>query len=185
MVASRTVPQPSSPADECPPSQAVRTPMTAESKGRDLFIVDNSVSGLDRAPLPRGVVRHRQGLRHRHGLLRDRLPARARTASGRRSRRSGSSWAPRRRIARGRRCLRPSPTSAVEQLDDSIEADKDANPFLDGCARRFSRRCVRPDRVPRLRQGQVPRQGLHHARQARCRRVPGAGRVQQLHRTRA
>ncbi len=44
------------------------------------------------------------------------------------------------------------------------------NPFLNGVPAHRRGAASRPDRVPRLRQGQVPRQGLHHARQARGRR---------------
>ncbi len=48
---------------------------------------------------------------------------------------------------------------------------------------RRRRRCagLGPDRVPRLQQGQVPREGVHHPRPLRGHRLAGAGRVEQLH----
>ena len=70
---------------------------------------------------------------------------------------------------------------AEVRLDESLEDEKDANPFLHGVAGDPRGARGRADRVPRLRQGQVPREGLHHARQARGRRLAGAGRLEQLH----
>ena len=72
-------------------------------------------------------------------------------------------------------------TRAVEILDESIEAEKEAEPVPRRRSGDPRGAPVRADRVPRLRPGQVPRQGVHHARQARGGRLAGAGRLEQLH----
>ena len=61
--------------------------------------------------------------------------------------------------------LRRGPASSVTQrLDDSLEAEKEKNDFLAGVPAIVEAHPLGQDRVPRLPQGQVPRQGLHHPR---------------------
>ena len=165
------------------PNDRSRSDVAADPKGKDLFIVDNSVSGWT-------------GLRYLEewsGIAKAFDIATGYFEIGSLLALDGK-WQPLEKIRilmgaetthRTRKALLDAVrTRAVEILDSSIEADKGCKPFparRSGDPRGAARRA---DRVPRLRQGQVPRQGVHHARQARSRRLAGAGRVEQLHRAR-
>ena len=130
-----------------------------------LFIVDNSVSGWTGLRYLREWSRAREQLRHRDRLLRDRLAARARrqVAEARQDPdpdgRRGHARDQEGRVARGGQASAPRTRSTR-----ASRPRRSATRSSTAC-RRSSRRCrVGPDRVPRLHQGQVPREGVHHAR---------------------
>ena len=156
--------------------------MTVESKGRDLFIVDNSVSGwtglryLEEWSSIAKAFDIATGYFEIGGLLA--LDGKWQGLEKIRIL-MGAEMTQRTRKA----LLEAVRKRAVEVLDESIEADKDANPFLDGVPAILEALHVRSDRVPRLRQGQIPRQGLHHPREAGGRRLAGTSWVEQLHRS--
>jgi len=126
------------------------------------------------------MVRHREGVRHRDGLLRDRRPARSRRqvagarqdprAHGRGNDSSHPEGPTRSRAKSGARDAGPGHRGGQgrEPLPSRGAGDPRSPPR-------------RQDRVPHLRQGKVPRQGVHHAREARGGGCTGAGGLQQLH----
>ena len=153
--------------------------MTVQSKGGDLFIVDNSDSGWTVSAISRSG-RDRQELSTSPPAISRSARCSPWTASGRAredphpdGRRDDASHA-------GRRFSRPCEREPAKLSTRASRPRRKRTRSSTAC-RRSSRPCSRADRVPRLRQGQVPRQGLHHPRQARGRRLPGAGRFQQLH----
>ena len=79
----------------------------------------------------------------------------------------------------------PASRHTEQLLDESIEREKEKNDFLHGVPAIVEAMQKRQDRVPRLHQGQVPRQGLHHPRTARGGGLFGPGRLEQLHLSRA
>ena len=70
---------------------------------------------------------------------------------------------------------------AEDALDRSLEDEK--GPIAVSQGRCGDRRgsAIRPDRVSGLHQGQVPRQGVHHPREAGSGRPQGVGRLIELH----
>jgi len=153
--------------------------MTAESKGRDLFIVDNSVSGwtglryleewsniarafdvatgyfeIDSLLALDGRWQPLEKIRILMGAETTHRHPQGPARGG-----PGESYSAARRKSRGRK--------GGQSLPPRSSGDP-------GCAP------VGPDRVPRLRQGQVRRQGLHHAREGRGGRCPGPGRGRPL-----
>ena len=142
------------------------------------FIVDNSEDDWN-------VVRHLHDWCQLSGASTSR-PGTSRSArcwlsrtNGRKSTASASSWAtkcPRRTKDAFQRAL-----GAIEsKLDDSIEAEKEKNDFLAGVPAIVD--ALKNGKiVPRLSQRQIPRQGIHHPRPPRSRRLLRSGRLIQLH----
>ena len=106
--------------------------MTVDSKGRELFIVDNSVSGWTGPPVLGGVVQHREGV----------STSRPDTSRSAPSSPSTAKWQglDKIRILMGaetthrtrKAILAAVRAQALDRLDESIEEDKEPNPFLHG-----------------------------------------------------
>ena len=161
--------------------------VSGDRSGRDLFIVDNSDRGLDGLRYLEEWTGIATAFDIATGLLRDRRPCSTWTASGRSSRRSGSSWAPRSLTGRRRRrCSRRSragPTHGHRR--EPRERRRPSNPFLEGV----------PAIVEALKSGQIEcrvyDRDKFHAKayithgEARRGRLAGAGRFEQLHASRS
>src|SRR6266571_6550261 len=62
-------------------------------------------------------------------------------------------------------------------LDESIEKEKEKNEFLAGAPAIVEALAQKKNRVPRLRQSKVSRQGIHHSRENGGRWLGGSGRL--------
>ena len=152
----------------------------SESKGRDLFIVDNSVSGWTGLR----YLEEWSGIAKAFDIATGYFEIGALLALD-------GKWQPldKIRILMGAETTHRTRKALLEAVRDARARDpRRQHRGRQGRKPLPARRsgdprgaALRPDRVPRLRQGQVPRQGLHHARQARSRRLAGAGRLEQLH----